>query len=286
MYSGDWAFWFSKHFGRALDEKRIPEWVYSTSKGLRAAFIDGLLSSDGYQRRTKPNSSMRREIVTAKWRLASDICRLLMSVGRKPCLTRGSTGQWSIQYTDGQAMELIVRSIKLRLPDKKERVFDLAVEESQTFVVGTATVHNCHRIGQKNSVLAQHVVLDGSLDVKRAKTLIAKQEVIERGLDRESQLIPDLPETPEKRRRPDPSISQEEIANVHACLQILSTVCDGAVEEDGMGFNGCDTRFGKQLAAQFDLTPRQAVFGKKMIRKYRRQLPDDLYEKLFGSTAA
>ena len=40
-----------------------------------------------------------------------------------------------------------------------------------------------HRIGQTESVLVQHVVLDGSLDAKIAKMLIAKQEIIDAALN-------------------------------------------------------------------------------------------------------
>ena len=40
-----------------------------------------------------------------------------------------------------------------------------------------------HRIGQHDSVLVQHLVLEGSLDASMAQMLIAKQEVIDRSLD-------------------------------------------------------------------------------------------------------
>jgi len=40
-----------------------------------------------------------------------------------------------------------------------------------------------HRIGQKDNVLVQHVVLNGSLDAKMARTLIDKQEVIDQALN-------------------------------------------------------------------------------------------------------
>lgn len=40
-----------------------------------------------------------------------------------------------------------------------------------------------HRIGQLGSVLVQHLVLEGSLDAKMAKTIIAKQKVIGAALD-------------------------------------------------------------------------------------------------------
>ena len=41
----------------------------------------------------------------------------------------------------------------------------------------------CHRIGQTDSVLVQHLVLENSLDAKIAKALVRKQGVIERALD-------------------------------------------------------------------------------------------------------
>lgn len=41
----------------------------------------------------------------------------------------------------------------------------------------------CHRIGQKDAVLVQHVVLDGSIDAKLANTLLQKQAVADQALD-------------------------------------------------------------------------------------------------------
>jgi SWI/SNF-related matrix-associated actin-dependent regulator 1 of chromatin subfamily A len=48
----------------------------------------------------------------------------------------------------------------------------------------------CHRIGQANSVLVQHIVFTESLDAKMAKTLVDKQRVIERGLDKRGKDVP------------------------------------------------------------------------------------------------
>jgi SWI/SNF-related matrix-associated actin-dependent regulator 1 of chromatin subfamily A len=44
----------------------------------------------------------------------------------------------------------------------------------------------CHRIGQTNSVLIQHIVLDGSIDARLANTLVSKQTVIDCALDKPS----------------------------------------------------------------------------------------------------
>jgi SNF2 family DNA or RNA helicase len=42
----------------------------------------------------------------------------------------------------------------------------------------------CHRIGQKESVLIQHLVLEGSLDEHVVETIIKKQEIIDKTLDK------------------------------------------------------------------------------------------------------
>ncbi|MCP3966511.1 MAG: DEAD/DEAH box helicase [Lentisphaerae bacterium] len=41
----------------------------------------------------------------------------------------------------------------------------------------------CHRMGQKNAVLVQHLVLEGSLDATMSKMLVAKQEVLDNSLN-------------------------------------------------------------------------------------------------------
>lgn len=44
----------------------------------------------------------------------------------------------------------------------------------------------CHRIGQRESVLVQHLILEGSLDERVIGVVIAKQEIIDQALDRMS----------------------------------------------------------------------------------------------------
>ena len=128
---------------------------------------------------------MRHEFITGRWPLAGQVARLMMSLGHKPCVTRGSTGQFLVSYTPEQPQELIVRSIKIRRPTKEERVYDLTVEESHSFVAGTAVVHNCHRMGQLDNVMVHHIVLADSLDARIAAALVRKQEIIDMALDRQ-----------------------------------------------------------------------------------------------------
>ena len=77
-------------------------------------------------------------------------------------------------------------------------------------------------------------------------------------------------------------MTQDEVADIHLVAQVLAGVCDGAYSPDGVGFNRMDTGFGKQLAVQTTITKRQALALKKLCRKYVRQLPADLYERVYG----
>lgn len=63
--------------------------------------------------------------------------------------------------------------------------------------------------------------------------------------------------------------------NLVQALQYLSSVCDGAQEQDGSGFNGLDSGFGKSLAEQSysrQLSDGQIAAAVKMVQKYRGQV--------------
>lgn len=155
----------------------------------------------------------------------------------------------------------------------------------------------CHRIGQQDSVLVKHYVLEDSVDEIMAKQLIAKQEVITATLDTRHDTTTDDAATTFTRReiaekvitvKPDPKqiesekLTDTQIAAIHDGLRRLAGVCDGAHELDGCGFNKFDSRYGKSLAATPELTRRQALTGKNMCIKYRRQLGDDAIATIKG----
>jgi SNF2 family DNA or RNA helicase len=160
------------------------------------------------------------------------------------------------------------------------------------WVPGTLTQaeDRCHRIGQVDSVLVQHLVLEGSLDAYMAKRVIAKQEVIDKALD--------VKPLPKKEKGLDqktlafgvrystsspPPASLPSGISVDAllrALKLLASRCDGATSLDGQGFNKMDSQFGRDLASRNFLTPKQALAAHKMITKYRRQLPQELRERI------
>ena len=71
----------------------------------------------------------------------------------------------------------------------------------------------------------------------------------------------------------------ETISAIHEGLRWLAAACGGARSLDGQGFNKMDSDFGKKLAAASSLTPRMAVAGLRLVRKYKRQLPSELLER-------
>lgn len=152
----------------------------------------------------------------------------------------------------------------------------------------------CHRIGQLNPVLVQHIVFARSVDCNMAKAIVEKQNVIDSILDdeRESELGECTVE-PTREKAATESMSRRKIIAaakkitpaqndaIHLGLRMLAGMCDGAREIDGRGFNKIDTAIGKSLAICSALTARQAALGRTLIRKYRRQLPDEILETAF-----
>lgn len=137
----------------------------------------------------------------------------------------------------------------------------------------------CNRIGSVNTLLVQHLVMEGSLDSRMAQAIIDKQEVIDRALDIEVDDIPlpDLDSIKLPIRKEIEveavSVSEEEKVELLAKLRILASLdADHAASQNMMGFNKVDTRIGHQLASQERLSNKQAVLARRICMKYRRQL--------------
>jgi SNF2-related domain/Helicase conserved C-terminal domain len=146
----------------------------------------------------------------------------------------------------------------------------------------------CHRKGQTDSVLIQHLVLEGSYDMRMAEIVIEKQRVFDAGLDNRAadNVAAPAPIAPAKARTPvapsDDDLTPDQIEAVHEALKRLAGLCDGAFAEDGMGFNKLDTDFGHDLAQAERLSQKQAKAGRKIVIKYQRQYPADLLARIKG----
>lgn len=155
----------------------------------------------------------------------------------------------------------------------------------------TQAEDRCHRIGQKDSVLVQHIVLDGSMDARLVHTIVAKQAVIDSALDTEHdrKVVPvtldpaqaAAPATkavkPSKFREEGLAMTVSQVAAVHRALRLLSGMdSDGAQQLNGVGFNRLDTLIGNDLASRPSLTPAQAALGRRIAQKYHKQVGLDL----------
>jgi len=148
----------------------------------------------------------------------------------------------------------------------------------------------CHRIGQHDSVLVQHIVLDESIDAKLAQTLVAKQEIAESALDRKAgeyslpeaipvQVITSSTTSSSKKSSSQkeveqfPEISEAEIDELRDQMRFLAAAdMDWAAVRNGVGFSRIDGSIGHVLAEATEWTPKMAAIAKKLAHKYRRQL--------------
>lgn len=77
-----------------------------------------------------------------------------------------------------------------------------------------------------------------------------------------------------------------DVRMIQQAVRYLASRCDGAISEDGHGFNKMDARFGKSLAERERWTKRQAQAALEMLKKYQGQLQAGGFdvEKLFDGS--
>lgn len=160
----------------------------------------------------------------------------------------------------------------------------------------TQAEDRAHRIGQTDTVNVYHLVLKESIDVNMAKTLIEKQKVIEAALDKTMEREPviltrDNAATKNTSRakiaEQATKITQWQILYVHQALKFLANDDgDYARGLNGIGYNKIDSGIGHSLADMPQLTPKQAALGMKICKKYKCQLPSELYNKIYKSEEA
>lgn len=161
----------------------------------------------------------------------------------------------------------------------------------------TQAEDRAHRYGQKEHVLIQHLVFDGSLDARQAAYCIRRQDISDGALDRGAKRnlpapFPVVPATQEKQdvgvvavaetpappKYPEASFEHKQAAQF--AMQLLAGVCDGAQELDGAGFNRLDTTVGHKLANLDTMTDGQVFLARRLATKYKRQLPADVLVSL------
>ncbi|MGC8654367.1 MAG: SNF2-related protein [Candidatus Kryptoniota bacterium] len=147
-----------------------------------------------------------------------------------------------------------------------------------------------HRIGQKGNVLAQYVLVDESIDAYMMAKILAKIDIIEKITNID--LVPEREEVTletldkvieEERYKPVPKVPEEIAQPVLTVLKMLAELdTDMARARNGVGFNQTDTSFGHRLAELTSLSEKQYEIAKRIIKKYHRQIPEELYAQIYG----
>jgi intein/homing endonuclease len=195
-YSIELANWFSQWFGRTSHEKRIPEFILELPIQKLKTFFAAYCKGGGYFRYDQ------QEWVSVSRQLASQINLIALKCGFMPYLREidngKNQGQWIGGYTingnptdkklDKKDNEFCYHPVKkVTTYHDKTIVYDLTVEDDHSFVVGQATVHNCHRIGQKNTVFAYYLIGNGTLDEHVAQVLVDKSYEIDSIMDNKAE---------------------------------------------------------------------------------------------------
>jgi SWI/SNF-related matrix-associated actin-dependent regulator 1 of chromatin subfamily A len=152
----------------------------------------------------------------------------------------------------------------------------------------TQAEDRCHRIGQRDMVLCEHLVFEGSIDCRMAHVLVEKQSVIADALDNTDTVIVPVV-TPSRDQAATETTTREKIAEeaatmtasrreaIHRALGMLADMdYDMARDRNGYGFSKLDCEIGHSLAQCARLSPKQAALGARLVNKYRRQLPEAL----------
>ncbi len=292
FYSKNLAYYFRDLFGKSAHKKQFPDWVFGLSNHKIEKILEGYFEGDGYRRKNTQQAS------TVSSKLAIQLVMLNAILGFSSTLRYGKSSKcWSYEHaikgiktliknSDGSILFPISEIRSYKPKRGKEMVYDLTVEKDHSFIVGLSSVHNCHRIGQHNPVLIQHLVLENSFDSRMIQTIVEKQYIIDEILDDKIKMSmsEELPTTIDITIRQSvlgkhvnksnwtEDVKQQLIKG----LQILSSRCDGARSLDHMGFNRLDTCIGKSLAQCISLSNKQATIAHRLLIKYRKQLPEEL----------
>src|SRR6266545_1455088 len=155
------AQWLREHFGEYAHGKRVPAWALTMPEAWRAALLDGYLSADGATQKLMTSAS------TVSKQLALGVRLLALSLGYNAYLA-GPRAQhntiiegrrvttrpvWSVAWTaephpkhvqsviDAELLWSRVRSVA---PGRRNvEVFNLSVEQDESYVADGIVVHNC-----------------------------------------------------------------------------------------------------------------------------------------------
>jgi ribonucleoside-diphosphate reductase alpha chain len=141
IFSPPFANLIDNLFGHSFDKKRLPEWVFGLSAENKESLLDGFLSGDATNYESLDDNKIFFAIANPT--LAYELGLLARSIGkgvRFNFLTKGKLIKHrTISVTFSKEQD-IIKFTKSPVPVE---VFDMEVEEDNSFVAGDIICHNC-----------------------------------------------------------------------------------------------------------------------------------------------
>jgi ribonucleoside-diphosphate reductase alpha chain len=138
--------WIASEFKRGFAGKRLPSWIHATSRAFRAGLLQGVADGDG----TRVNVHQIR-VTMSNEALVRQLFEVAVGLGQTPCLkseympVNATARPWSITLggkpmyvRDGAYLVESVDGV-----DGVTTVYNLEVEEDNTYVANGVVVHNC-----------------------------------------------------------------------------------------------------------------------------------------------
>jgi len=143
-------------FGFKSLGKIIPNWVLELDCNQLSAFLDGYLSGDGHSRKDRKlqmYSTVNRNVGVSIQDIIIKLHRVVPTMSirkdfRKPTFNDSYNYQYSLNPIDQQIIgdKILVKIKSITREDKPIEVFNLEVEEDNSYCVENVIVHNCQDI--------------------------------------------------------------------------------------------------------------------------------------------
>src|SRR3989442_12607646 len=138
--------WIAREFRRGFANKGLPSWIHSTPTAFRTGLLQGVADGDG----TRVNVHQTR-VTLSNETLVRQLFEVAVGIGHTPCLkpeympANATRRPWSITL-GGKPMYVrdrgyLVESVEPL--DGSTTVYNLEVDEDNTYVANGVVVHNC-----------------------------------------------------------------------------------------------------------------------------------------------
>lgn len=209
--------WLSTYFRRDWKGKMLPEWFSHVTKKNFEEFLQGWIESDGHV-----DKDGAIKIVTKERDLATFAQLISLSfklpMGIHYLRIKGKTyyqlilpkSDRKIRIQDDKFIVKVLRNEEIKPRDPRIEVYDIQVEEEESFCVPLATLHNCqiHKQGNKVQVFSRNLeetttmlpdVVAGVLKQVKADSIILDSESL--AYNPESEEFLPFQETTKRRRK-------------------------------------------------------------------------------------